>query len=98
MRYESEWRLFNVDSLVEELAGDQSASTIDLCVASLAFRNFDFVAKRLPFLVECSTRDPSLGCDSSISPQNAIGYARRTKALPYMLRPITAAASGLIAS
>jgi hypothetical protein len=58
MRYESEWRLFNVDSLVEELAGDQSASTIDLCVASLAFRNFDFVAKRLPFLVECSTRDP----------------------------------------
>jgi hypothetical protein len=58
MRYESEWRYFNVDSLVEELAGDQSASTIDLCVASLAFRNFDFVAKRLPFLVECSTRDP----------------------------------------
>lgn len=59
MRYESEWRLFNVDSLVEELAGgDQSASTIDLYVASLAFRNFNFVAKRLPFLVECSTRDP----------------------------------------
>jgi len=59
MRYKSEWRLFNVDSLVEELAGgDQSASAIDLYVASLAFRNFDFVAKRLPFLVECSTRDP----------------------------------------
>lgn len=31
---------------------------IDLCVASLAFKNFDFVAKRLPFLIECSTRDP----------------------------------------
>src|ERR1700692_4155947 len=51
--------LFNVDSLVAELAGgDQSASTIDLCCASLAFRSFDFVAKRLPFLVECLTRDP----------------------------------------
>jgi len=49
MGSQSEWCLFNVDSLVEELTGDQSASTIDLCVASLAFRNFDFVTKRLPF-------------------------------------------------
>ena len=54
----SEWRLVNIDSLAEQLDGDPSASTIDLCVASLAFKNFDFIAKRLPFLIECSTRDP----------------------------------------
>ncbi|MEA3182058.1 MAG: hypothetical protein QOI59_5581 [Gammaproteobacteria bacterium] len=55
MTHEAEWRLFNIDSLAAELAGDQSAATIDLFVASLAFKNFDFVTKRLPFLVECST-------------------------------------------
>lgn len=59
MQYQTKWRLFNVDSMVEELSGaDQTASTIDLCVASLAFKNFDFVAKRLAFVIECSTRDP----------------------------------------
>jgi|GEM_PF-2500123 len=42
MQYPTEWHLFNVDSMVEELAGtDQTASMIDLCVASLAFKNFD---------------------------------------------------------
>ena len=58
MKHEAVWRLFNVDSIAEEVTGDQRAATIDLCVASLAFKNFDFVAKRLPFLVECSTYDP----------------------------------------
>lgn len=52
------WRMFNVDSVVEEL-GDApvDGGTLDLCVAVLAFRNFDFVAKRAPFLRECVTRD-----------------------------------------
>jgi Family of unknown function (DUF6516) len=58
MSLEAQWRLFNVDSFAEESPGDWGAATIDLSVAALAFKNFDFVAKRLPFLVECSTRDP----------------------------------------
>ena len=98
MKHEAVWRLFNVDSIAEEVTGDQRAATIDLCVASLAFKNFDFVAKRLPFLVECSTYDPFTWCNSSIAPLNAIGFARQLKALPYMPRPTIAAVSGLIAS
>jgi hypothetical protein len=58
MPHQSEWRLFNVDSIVEGCPEpERTALTIDLCVASLAYKNFDFVAKRLPFVVECSTRD-----------------------------------------
>lgn len=52
------WRLFNVDSLVDVL-GDTSvdAETLDLFVASLAFRNFDFVPRRFPHVLESVTRD-----------------------------------------
>lgn len=54
------WRLFNVDSLVDEL-GDTSidAETLDLFVASLAFRNFDFAPRRFPYVRESVTRNPS---------------------------------------
>jgi len=48
---------FNIDSVLEE-SGDISvnAKTIDAYAVALSFKNFDFVEKRLPFLLECSTR------------------------------------------
>ena len=59
MPHQGAWRLFNVDSIIEGCPEpERTALTIDLCVASLAYKNFDFVAKRLPFVVECSTGDP----------------------------------------
>lgn len=51
------WRLFNVDSLVDELGGAVDGETLDLFVAALSFRNFDFAAKRFPYLRESVTRD-----------------------------------------
>ena len=49
-------KLFNIDSLIEELAGDvATGDTLDLFVASLAFRNFDCFARRLPFVLESVT-------------------------------------------
>lgn len=57
------WRLFNVDSLVNEL-GDVplDGETLDLFVAALAFRNFDFAPNRFPYLLESVTRDASTWC------------------------------------
>lgn len=56
MKSKAEWTLFNIDSMLEE-TGEHNlpGSTIDLWVSALAFKNFDFVEKRLPFLVECRT-------------------------------------------
>lgn len=52
------WKLFNLDSLLAEL-GNQvfDASSIDLYVASLSYKNFDFIERRLPFVVESVTYD-----------------------------------------
>jgi hypothetical protein len=48
------FRLFNVDEIFQSCSADEkSAATIDLCVAALAFRNFDFYPRRFPFIVEC---------------------------------------------
>lgn len=53
------WRLFNVDDMVKELSdSDPVGPTIDLYVASLAYKNFDFISKRLPHVIECSTYNP----------------------------------------
>lgn len=61
MGQKAKWRLFNVDSMLEELPDvDSIASTIDLFVSSLAFKNFDFIEKRLPFIIECLTYNLSL--------------------------------------
>ncbi len=50
----SDFRLFNVDEIFQNCTPDErSATTVDLCVAALAFRNFDFYPRRLPFIVEC---------------------------------------------
>lgn len=49
-------QLFNLDSLLEELQGEVvDGATLDLFVASLAFRNFDDYARRLPFVLESVT-------------------------------------------
>ncbi|RMN25551.1 hypothetical protein ALQ62_05509 [Pseudomonas coronafaciens pv. zizaniae] len=58
MAAQGHWRLFNVDSLVEELGeAPVDGETLDLFVGALAYRNFDFAAKRFPFLRESVTRD-----------------------------------------
>ena len=57
------FKLFNVDSLLEELPPESCADSIDLFVASLAFKNFDFIEKRLPFLIECVTYTPQVWDD-----------------------------------
>ena len=59
MQHKHKWRLFNVDDMVEALSdSDPVGPTIDLYVASLAYKNFDFISKRLPHVVECSTYNP----------------------------------------
>jgi hypothetical protein len=58
MENHKQWRLFNIDSLIQELKGEApDGPTIDLYIASLAFKNFDFVAKRLPFVIESVTHE-----------------------------------------
>lgn len=70
------WQLFNIDSLVSQASAETPlADFIDLAVASLAFKNFDFVAKRLPLLVECSTRDPSVWLQL-VDRAAPLGYSR----------------------
>lgn len=52
------WKLFNLDSLLAELDGPKfDVSSIDLYVASLSYKNFDFIERRLPFIVESVTYD-----------------------------------------
>lgn len=49
-------QLFNVDSLLEELQQEAvTGEILDMFVSSLAFRNFDGYARRLPFVLECVT-------------------------------------------
>jgi hypothetical protein len=49
-------QLFNIDSLLEELQDEVvTGETLDLFVASLAFKNFDGFARRLPFVLESVT-------------------------------------------
>ena len=59
MEHKPIWRLFNVDDMVKALSdSDPVGPTIDLYVASLAYKNFDFISKRLPHIVESSTYNP----------------------------------------
>jgi hypothetical protein len=49
-------QLFNIDSLLEDLQDEVvTGETLDLFVASLAFKNFDGFARRLPFVLESVT-------------------------------------------
>lgn len=49
-------QLFNIDLLLEELQDEVvTGETLDLFVASLAFKNFDGFARRLPFVLESVT-------------------------------------------
>lgn len=53
-------QLFNIDSLLEELSGEVvTGDALDLFVASLAFKNFDGFARRLPFVLESVTYQAS---------------------------------------
>lgn len=53
-------QLFNIDSLIEELQPEIiTGDALDLIVSSLAFRNFDSYARRLPFVLECVTYQAS---------------------------------------
>ncbi|KPZ07946.1 Uncharacterized protein ALO43_02214 [Pseudomonas tremae] len=50
------WKLFNLDSLLDEMDGPlPEASTIDLFIAAISFKNFDFVERRLSFVCESVT-------------------------------------------
>lgn len=50
--------LFNLDSALEPLnESEVSSAIIDARISSLSYKNLDFVEKRLPFLIECSTRN-----------------------------------------
>ncbi|WP_236447620.1 MULTISPECIES: hypothetical protein [unclassified Pseudomonas] len=61
MQSQARWQLFNIDSLIEELQGEApDGKTLDLYVASLAFKNFDFVMRRLPFVFESVTYNPNV--------------------------------------
>ncbi|MEE5101661.1 hypothetical protein V2J88_19580 [Pseudomonas alliivorans] len=61
MQSQTRWQLFNIDSLIEELQGEApDGKTLDLYVASLAFKNFDFVMRRLPFVFESVTYNPNV--------------------------------------
>ncbi|MFZ6750082.1 hypothetical protein [Undibacterium sp. Ren11W] len=52
----SQYPLFNIDSALTPLAEpDVTASIIEARVSSLAFRNFDFMERQLPFIIECCT-------------------------------------------
>lgn len=54
-------RFFNVNSLIDSIPDfDGKAETADFYVSCLAYKNFDFVLKRLPFLTECSVRGGAL--------------------------------------
>jgi len=56
MDNDQRWKLFNLDSLLEEIDGPRpDASTMDLYVAALSYKNFDFIEWRLPFVVESVT-------------------------------------------
>lgn len=56
MDNDQRWRLFNLDSLLDEMDGPlPEASTIDLFVATISFKNFDFVERRLAFVCESVT-------------------------------------------
>lgn len=58
MDNDQQWKLFNIDSLLAEIDGPQpDASTMDLYVAALSYKNFDFIKRRLPFVVESVTYD-----------------------------------------
>lgn len=59
MQERKQWKLFDIDSMLEEAGTpDLPGETIDLWVSALAYKNFDFVEKRRPFLVECRTYNP----------------------------------------
>ncbi|MCH5509125.1 toxin-antitoxin system TumE family protein [Pseudomonas fragariae (ex Marin et al. 2024)] len=61
MHSQNHWQLFNIDSLIEELKGEvPDGRVLDLYVASLAFKNFDFVKRRLPFVIESVTYNASV--------------------------------------
>ena len=52
--------LINIDWMINELpVEDRKTATIDVCIAALAFKHFDEVPKRLPFLIECTTKNPN---------------------------------------
>ncbi|AVC42896.1 toxin-antitoxin system TumE family protein [Achromobacter ruhlandii] len=53
-----QWRLFNIDSLLAEIdEPPRDAATVDLYVAALSYKNFDFIERRLPFVFESVTYD-----------------------------------------
>lgn len=52
--------LFNIDSALSPLSDDEiSASLIEARISMLAFKNFDFMEKRLPFVLELCTSSES---------------------------------------
>ncbi|MGH8601250.1 MAG: toxin-antitoxin system TumE family protein [Gammaproteobacteria bacterium] len=58
MDNDQRWKLFNIDTLLAEIDGPQpDASTMDLYVAALSYKNFDFIERRLPFVVESVTHN-----------------------------------------
>lgn len=92
MENHNQWRLFNIDSLIQELKGEApDGPTIDLYVASLAFKNFDFVAKRLPFVIESVTHEALIWRELvQIAPLNS-GFVTPRKRCLCLCRPIIAA-------
>jgi len=62
MPFVPSYRLVNVDDFAKDLDCDdeEMAATLDICVAALAYKNFEFLNQRYPFVIECRTNDPLL--------------------------------------
>lgn len=51
----SRYRLINIDSMLEELDEEVGPELIDLYVCTLSFKNFDFLERRLHFVLDLKT-------------------------------------------
>lgn len=71
--------LFNLDSALEPLdESEVSSSIIEARISGLSYKNLDFMEKRLPFIIECSTKNKKywellvVSCEKIFLSQNSL--------------------------